>query len=117
LYVNRSIGFNAVSFYTFWGIHEPKKGTVSFAGFRDLQPFINAAKQAGLYLIARPGPHINAETPGGGFPGWGVRDEGFWRTSNKTYLEAYKGYIHATGEIFAKNEIGKGGPIILAQVS
>lgn len=51
----RAMGFNAVSFYVFWGIHEPKRGTVSFEGFRDLQPFFDAAMKAGLYLIARPG--------------------------------------------------------------
>ena len=28
------------------------------------------AQEAGLYVIARPGPYINAETDGGGFPGW-----------------------------------------------
>jgi beta-galactosidase GanA len=49
------MGFNAVSFYVFWGILEPKRGEISFEGFRDLQPFFDAAKQAGLYLIARPG--------------------------------------------------------------
>jgi beta-galactosidase GanA len=49
------MGFNAVSFYVFWGILEPKRGEISFEGFRDLQPFFDAAKQSGLYLIARPG--------------------------------------------------------------
>ena len=49
------MGFNAVSFYIFWGILEGKRGDISFEGFRDLQPFFDAAKQAGLYLIARPG--------------------------------------------------------------
>lgn len=49
------MGFNAVSFYVFWGIHEPKRGEISFEGFRDLQPFFDAAKEAGIYLIARPG--------------------------------------------------------------
>jgi len=49
------MGLNAVSFYVFWGIHEPKRGEISFEGFRDLQPFIDAAKKAGIYLIARPG--------------------------------------------------------------
>lgn len=51
----RAMGFNAVSFYVFWGIHEPKRGEISFEGFRDLQPFFDAAKKAGIYLIARPG--------------------------------------------------------------
>lgn len=55
----KALGFNAVSFYTFWGLHEPKRGAgVDFSGFRDLRPFIEAAQAAGLYLIARPGPYM-----------------------------------------------------------
>ncbi|CAA7259499.1 unnamed protein product [Cyclocybe aegerita] len=111
----KSMGFNAVSFYVFWGIIEPKRGDISFEGFRDLQPFFDAAQKAGLYLIARPGPYINAETTGGGFPGWGTYTPGIWRTSNTTYIEAYQGYIKAVGAVIAKNEITKGGPVILVQ--
>lgn len=51
----KSMGFNTVSFYVFWGILEPKRGEISFEGFRDLQPWFDAAKQAGIYLMARPG--------------------------------------------------------------
>ncbi|PPQ68771.1 hypothetical protein CVT24_007713 [Panaeolus cyanescens] len=111
----KSLGFNTVSFYVFWGIHEPKRGEISFDGFRDLQPFFDAAKEAGVYLIARPGPYINAETTGGGFPGWGTYTPGIWRTSNSTYVEAYEGYIKAVAEKIAANEITKGGPVILVQ--
>ncbi|KAH9482883.1 Beta-galactosidase A [Psilocybe cubensis] len=113
--VRRAMGFNAVSFYIFWGIHEPKRGEISFEGFRDLQPFIDAAKKAGIYLVARPGPYINAETTGGGFPGWGTYTPGIWRTSNTTYLDAYAGYVKAVGATLAANQITQGGPIILVQ--
>ncbi|KAH8830554.1 glycoside hydrolase family 35 protein [Flagelloscypha sp. PMI_526] len=111
----KSMGFNAVSFYVFWGLHEPKAGDISFEGFRDLQPFIDAAKAAGLYLIARPGPYINAEVSGGGFPGWGLRNDALWRTSNTSYVEAYQLYMKSVNHILAKNQITQGGPIILYQ--
>ncbi|PFH52549.1 glycoside hydrolase family 35 protein [Amanita thiersii Skay4041] len=111
----KSMGFNAVSFYVFWGILEPKRGTISFEGFRDLQPFFDAAMEAGLYLIARPGPYINAETSGGGFPGWGTTTAGLWRTSNTTYIEAYQQYIKAVGSKIAQNQVTNGGPVILVQ--
>lgn len=62
-------------------------------------------------------PYINAETSGGGFPGWGTYAPGLWRTSNTTYFEAYKGYIQTVGSLIAKNQITKGGPVILVQVS
>ncbi|KAF9526882.1 glycoside hydrolase family 35 protein [Crepidotus variabilis] len=111
----KAMGMNAVSFYVFWGILEPKKGDISFEGFRDLQPFFDAAKKAGIYLIARPGPYINAETTAGGFPGWGTYTPGIWRTSNASYIDAYTGYIKAVGAKIAANEITKGGPVILVQ--
>ncbi|KAF7330740.1 Beta-galactosidase [Mycena venus] len=98
----KSLGFNAISAYFFWGIHEPKRGEISFDGFRDLQPFFDAAMKAGLYVIARPGPYINAETTGGGFPGWGTYTPGLWRTSNTSYVEAYTGYMKAIGAQIAK---------------
>ncbi|KAF9008853.1 glycoside hydrolase family 35 protein [Cyathus striatus] len=115
LFALRSMGFNAVSFYIFWGILEPKRGEISFEGFRDLQPFFDAAMKAGIYLIARPGPYINAETTGGGFPGWGTYTPGLWRTSNSTYVEAYQNYIKTVGAKIAENQITKGGPVILVQ--
>ncbi|KAJ6510194.1 glycoside hydrolase family 35 protein [Mycena vitilis] len=111
----KSLGFNAISAYFFWGIHEPKRGELSFKGFRDLQPFFDAAMKSGLYVIARPGPYINAETTGGGFPGWGTHTEGLWRTSNATYVDAYTGYIKAIGAQIAANQITNGGPVILVQ--
>ncbi|KAJ7229001.1 glycoside hydrolase family 35 protein [Mycena pura] len=112
----KSLGFNAISAYFFWGIHEPKRGDISFDGFRDLQPFFDAAMKAGLYVIARPGPYINAETTGGGFPGWGTHTGGLWRTSNASYVDAYTGYMKAIGSQIAANQITNGGPVILVQI-
>ncbi|KAF5370168.1 hypothetical protein D9758_001409 [Tetrapyrgos nigripes] len=111
----KALGFNVVSFYIFWGILEPKRGEISFEGFRDLQPFFDAAMEAGIYLIARPGPYINAETAGGGLPGWGTNVDGLWRTSNSSYVEAYQNYIKTVGAKLAENQITNGGPIILVQ--
>ncbi|KAF9526883.1 glycoside hydrolase family 35 protein [Crepidotus variabilis] len=111
----KSTGMNVVSFYVFWGILEPKRGEISFEGFRNLQPFFDAAKKAGIYLVARPGPYINAETTAGGFPGWGSYTAGLWRTSNQSYFDAYTGYIKTVGQKIADNQITKGGPVILVQ--
>ncbi|KIJ67770.1 glycoside hydrolase family 35 protein [Hydnomerulius pinastri MD-312] len=111
----KSMGFNTVSFYIFWGIVEPKRGEISFEGFRDLQPWFDAAKKAGIYLMARPGPYINAETTAGGFPGWGTYTPGLWRTSNTTYFDAWQNYVSTIGEILAENQITNGGPVILVQ--
>ncbi|KAJ7067978.1 glycoside hydrolase family 35 protein [Mycena amicta] len=115
----KSLGFSAISTYFFWALHEPKRGAgISFDGFRDLQPFFDAAKEAGLYVIARPGPYVNAETTGGGFPGWGTHTGGLWRTSNASYVEAYSEYMSAIGKLIAANQITNSppGPVILVQV-
>ncbi|KAF8665643.1 hypothetical protein AX16_000098 [Volvariella volvacea WC 439] len=111
----KSLGFNAVSFYVYWGLLEHKRGEISFDGFRDLRPFLEAAKKVGLWLIARPGPYINAETSGGGFPGWGTYTPGLWRTSNASYVKAYEPYLLAVNKLIAEYQITNGGPVILVQ--
>ncbi|KAA8894151.1 glycoside hydrolase family 35 protein [Sphaerosporella brunnea] len=111
----KALGFNAVSFYVHWGLVEHKRGTFDFDGYRSYKPFFDAAKKAGIYLIARPGPYINAEVTGGGFPGWGTRVNVAWRTGNETYLEAIKDFVYKIGEIIAPEQITNGGPVILLQ--
>lgn len=60
----KALGFNCVSFYVHWGYVEYKKDSFDFEGIRSYEPFFKAAREAGVYLIARPGPYINAETSG-----------------------------------------------------
>lgn len=63
----KSLGFNTVSFYVHWASVEGEPGVYRADGIFAYEPFFDAAKEAGIYLIARPGPYINAETTGGGF--------------------------------------------------
>ncbi|KAI0765993.1 glycoside hydrolase family 35 protein [Irpex lacteus] len=117
----RSNGFNAVSFYVHWALHYPTPDTNGGAGdfqegtYRDLQRFINEAKNAGLWLIARPGPYINGETTGGGFPGWVGAISGSLRSTNSNYTQAWTPYLTQIAKLIAKNQITNGGPIILVQ--
>lgn len=39
-----------------------------FSGVRDVDRLLRTAADVGLYVVAQPGPYINAETTGGGFP-------------------------------------------------
>jgi hypothetical protein len=84
----KALGFNMVSFYVDWALLEGKPGEFRADGIFDLQPFFDAATEAGIYLLARPGPYINAEVSGGGFPGWLQRLRGRLRTSDADYLSA-----------------------------
>ena len=46
------------------------------------------AQEAGLYVIARPGPYINAETDGGGIPSWVLTSQNGYRSDVQPYLSA-----------------------------
>ncbi|KAG9541580.1 putative beta-galactosidase, partial [Aureobasidium melanogenum] len=76
----KALGYNAVSFYADWALLEGKQGDFTAEGVFAWEPFFEAAQEAGVYLIARPGPYINAEASGGGFPGWLSRSPGILRT-------------------------------------
>lgn len=60
----KALGFNTVSFYTLWGLHNPSEGVLDFDAWKNLQPFIDAAKECGLWMIARPGPYIVSKPAG-----------------------------------------------------
>ncbi|XHG07123.1 hypothetical protein AWENTII_010281 [Aspergillus wentii] len=111
----KALGFNCVSFYTNWALLEGKPGEYRADGVFALEPFFDAAKEAGIYLLARPGPYINAEVSGGGFPGWLQRVNSTLRTSGKTYLESTDNYIAHIAATIAKAQITNGGPVILYQ--
>ncbi|KAI9649966.1 hypothetical protein NHQ30_002551 [Ciborinia camelliae] len=60
-------------------------------------------------------PYINAESSGGGFPGWLQRIKGVLRSQAPDYLAATDNYVANIASLIAKFEITKGGPIILYQ--
>ncbi|KAH8907459.1 glycoside hydrolase family 35 protein [Coniochaeta sp. PMI_546] len=111
----KALGLNAVSIYIDWAQLEGKPGEFRAQGVFDYDAFLTAAKEVGLYVIARPGPYINAEASGGGFPGWLQRVKGHLRTDDADYLAATDNYVANIGKIIAKHQITNGGPVILYQ--
>ncbi|KAK5007345.1 hypothetical protein LTR28_005405, partial [Elasticomyces elasticus] len=111
----KALGYSGVSFYTDWALLEGKPGDFSAQGIFALEPFFDAAQKAGIYLLARPGPYINAEVSGGGYPGWLQRIPGLLRTTDPTYLNATDNYARSINQIIAKAQITNGGPVILVQ--
>jgi hypothetical protein len=111
-------GMNTVSIYFFWSYHSPSKGTYDFTTpAKDIQRLFDMAKEAGLYVIARPGPYCNAETNGGGLALWTSDGSGGkLRTSDETYRKAWSEWVTEVVPIIAKNQITNGGPVILTQV-
>ena len=113
----KASGLNAVSFYFDWGYHSPAPGVYDFTGVRDMDRLLTIADQVGLYVIARPGPYINAETDGGGFPAWLSTQAGRARTDAPDYLAATDQWQGAIDAILARHQVTNGtGSVILYQV-
>lgn len=111
----KALGYSGASFYVMWSLLEGEPGHVRTDGVFALDEFFRAAKKAGIYLLARPGPYINAEVSGGGFPGWLQRINGQLRSTDPEYLDAAQTYMSHIGKIISEAEITKGGPVILVQ--
>ncbi len=109
-------GLNAVTPYFDWGYHSASPGVYNFSGVRDVNLFLNDAQKAGLYVIARPGPYINAETDAGGFPGWLVTQQGMARSDAPDYVAAALQWYSEIDPIIAAHLITRGGDVILYQV-
>jgi hypothetical protein len=70
----KAAGYNAVDLYCCWSYHSHTRGHYDFTGAKDVEALLALATELGLWVIARPGPYINAETSGGGLPGWVLAD-------------------------------------------
>lgn len=110
-------GFNCVESYTFWNFHEPHSGQFDFSGDRDLDAFLKLEKSLGLYAILRVGPYYCAEWDSGGYPVWLRFIPNLEvRTDNapfEKYVTRYWGHLMP---IVAKNQINRGGNVILVQL-
>ncbi len=67
----KAMGLRLVDTYVPWGVHETAEGVFDF-GERfarlDVARFIRLCGEKGMHVIARPGPHINAELTYFGLP-------------------------------------------------
>ncbi|KAI0402590.1 glycoside hydrolase family 35 protein [Xylaria palmicola] len=107
----KALGYNGVSFYVNWALVEGKQGDFTAEGVFAYEPFFEAATEAGIYLFARPGPYINAEVSGGGYPGWLQRNPGILRTNETEYMDATENYVAQIGRIVAAAQITNDGPV------
>ncbi|KAJ5082234.1 hypothetical protein N7532_011277 [Penicillium argentinense] len=111
----KSMGFNGVSFYTDWNLLEGNPGHIFTEGIWSLERFFEAASEAGIYLIARPGPYINAEVTAGGIPGWVLRINATIRCDDPEYLNATTKYMSTVANVIERAQITHGGPVVLVQ--
>ncbi|MBL1106162.1 beta-galactosidase [Streptomyces sp. 5-8] len=111
----RAMGLNCVETYVPWNWHWPVPG-----GYRDVRAlgrFLDAAGEAGLWAIVRPGPYICAEWENGGLPPWVTGEPGTRvRTRDERYLSRVRHWFtHLMHEIVPR-QIDRGGPVVLVQV-
>ena len=110
-------GYNAVSLYFDWAYHSPAPGVYDFTGVRNMDEVLDMAAKVGLYVIARPGPYINAEVTGGGYPGWLTTQAGKARTAAADYLAAADQWLGQIDQILRSHQLTNGtGTVILYQL-
>lgn len=93
----KSGGYNCVDIYFNWNYHSANEGEYDFSGVKDVRKVLRAAQDVGLFVIARPGPFINAEVNAGGLPFWLLKKEDVIPRNRigteYKYSESYMKYI------------------------
>jgi beta-galactosidase GanA len=113
----KASGYDAVSIYFDWGFHSPAPGSFDFTGIRDVDRLLDMAARTGIYVIARPGPYINAETDDGGLPPWLSREPGRLRTNDPQYLAFALDWQRHIDAVLARHQLTNGtGSVILYQI-
>jgi beta-galactosidase GanA len=113
----KAAGFNATSLYFDWDYHSAKPGQYDFTGVRDVDKLLDYAQQAGLYVIARPAPYINAEVDSGGLPGWLTTKDEQNRSADPNFLHYADEWMTQIDRIIARHQLTNGtGSVIAYQV-
>ena len=109
----KASGFNSTSLYFDWGYHSPTPGVYDFTGVRDIDKLLDLAERAGLYVIARPAPYINAEVAGGGLPGWMATKPGQNRSADPLFTKYADQWLTEVDRIITRHQLTKGGGSVI----
>jgi beta-galactosidase len=129
----KEAGFNAVAAYIPWLWHQLEEGVSDFDGhshpMRNLAGFLDLAADMGLFIIARPGPYIMAETINEGIPPWVFAkypQVAFLSQDGKAqniasylhpdFLACCRKWYQAIFEVLTPRQITHGGRIIMIQL-
>ncbi|MGS2587320.1 beta-galactosidase [Streptomyces hebeiensis] len=119
----RAMGLNCVETYVPWNLHEPGPGR--FHDVDALGRFLDAAHEAGLWAIVRPGPYICAEWENGGLPHWltgplGARvrtgDPEFLAPVERWFRELLPQVVARQCDRGGGAPGERGGPVIMVQI-
>ena len=129
----KEAGGNCLATYVPWLIHEPEEGRIVFGDEpkRDFARFLETAREAGLAVIARPGPYQYSELVHHGLPGWLVKNypalrakkadgsdftEGSVSYMHPLFLEKARRYYRAFAEVVRPHLASNGGPVAMVQL-
>lgn len=113
----RASGYTCVDVYLPWNFHELAPDRWSFEGRRDVAAFLDLAHEAGLYVIARPGPYICSEWDGGALPAWlGLDPELRVRQNEPRYLEQVTAWFDQVLPLLAERQYPANGAVIMVQL-
>lgn len=113
----KDFGYNSIDVYFPWNYHESKEGEWDFSGERDVAAFLAAAAEAGLWVVARPGPYICSEWDGGALPAYLLAKEGMkLRDNDSEYLHYVSRWFDRILPLLKANQAGEGGTVIAVQL-
>ncbi|CAH1227763.1 hypothetical protein PAECIP111891_06161 [Paenibacillus allorhizoplanae] len=113
----KACGYNAIDVYFPWNYHETQEGVWDFAGEKDVAQFLQEASEAGLWVIARPGPYICSEWDGGALPAYLFVEENMRiRDNDPLFLTHVARWYARILPILQRYEQGQGGSIIAVQL-
>ncbi|WP_341837314.1 beta-galactosidase [Chitinophaga pollutisoli] len=111
----KSGGLQIVATYIYWGAHEKTKGNWNWTGRLNLRRFIELCARHGMYVWLRPGPYINGDVRGRGFPDriYEMRQK---RSNHPAYLSETDAYFEQVGRQTRGMYWKEGGPVIGVQL-
>jgi beta-galactosidase len=129
----KAAGFNTLAAYIPWLWHQLDEDVSDFDGhshpMRNLEGFLDLAAEMGLWIIARPGPYIMAETNQEGIPQWVFNkypQVSFISQDNKVqniasylhpdFLDCVAKWYQAIFKVLAPRQITRNGRIIMVQL-
>ena len=112
----KAVGYHCVDVYFPWNYHEQPDGSFDFSGEKDVAFFLQELKDAGLMVIARPGPYICSEWNGGGLPARILESDMPIRCADPRFLAEVKRWYDAILTVISPFSYENGGPIILLQL-
>lgn len=128
----RDAGGNTVATYVPWLIHEPEEGQFLFGPepWRQVEAFLQACQEEGLFVLVRPGPYQYSELVGGGIPPWfflkhpqalALDAAGKPRNASSVsylhpvFLDKVRAWFDQVCPRLAAHTMTRGGPIALVQ--